>query len=68
MTSAAVAAPPKPRPALPDLPPPPEAPMDESDEVDPDGDRDAGAEEAINGMALIQRELGGQIIREIDNT
>ena len=42
--------------------------MDESDEVDPDGDRDAGAEEAISGMALIQRELGGQIIKEIDNT
>lgn len=68
MTSAAVQAPPRPRPALPDLPPPPEAPMDESDEVDPDGDRDAGVEEAINGMALIQRELGGQIIKEIDNT
>jgi len=77
MTSSAVPAPrprqmsPRqapPRQVPPDLPPPPEAPMDESDEVDPDGDRDAGAEEAISGMALIQRELGGQIIKEIDNT
>jgi DNA polymerase-3 subunit gamma/tau len=56
--------------APPDLPPPPDEPppFDESDEVDPEGDRDAGAEEAISGMALIQRELGGQIIKEIDNS
>ncbi|MGH3387811.1 MAG: hypothetical protein ACRDOO_02935, partial [Actinomadura sp.] len=52
------------RPSAP--PPPPEPPpYDESDEVDPEGDADADAE--INGMALIQRELGGEIIREIDN-
>jgi DNA polymerase III subunit gamma/tau len=58
------------RPAEPPPPPPPDEPppMDESDEVDPDGDADAGADAEVNGMALIQRELGGQIIREIDNT
>jgi DNA polymerase-3 subunit gamma/tau len=62
--------PPKAPVAPPDLPPPPDEPppFDESDEVDPEGDRDAGAEEAISGMALIQRELGGQIIKEIDNS
>ncbi|GAA2442797.1 hypothetical protein GCM10010191_68940 [Actinomadura vinacea] len=51
-------------------PPPPEPPpVDESEEVDPEGDADAdGAEAEASGMALIQRELGGQIIREIDNT
>jgi DNA polymerase-3 subunit gamma/tau len=51
-------------------PPPPEpAPVDESDEVDPEGDADAdGTEAEMSGMALIQRELGGQIIREIDNS
>jgi DNA polymerase-3 subunit gamma/tau len=43
--------------------------VDESDEVDPEGDADAdGAEAEASGMALIQRELGGQIIREIDNS
>ncbi|RAY14787.1 DNA polymerase III subunit gamma and tau [Actinomadura craniellae] len=54
-----------------DLPPPPDAPtpIDESDEVDPPGYADAnGSEAEISGMALIQRELGGQIIREIDNS
>jgi DNA polymerase-3 subunit gamma/tau len=56
-------------PEPPQPPPPPEPPpMDESDEVDPLGDADAGADAEVNGMALIQRELGGQIIREIDNT
>ncbi|MEU5988213.1 DNA polymerase III subunit gamma and tau [Spirillospora sp. NPDC047418] len=51
-------------------PPPPEpAPVDESDEVDPEGDADAdGTEAEMSGMALIQRELGGQVIREIDNS
>jgi DNA polymerase-3 subunit gamma/tau len=52
----------------PDLPPLPPPPMDESEEVDPEGDADAGAEETMSGMVLIQRELGGQIIKEIDNT
>jgi DNA polymerase-3 subunit gamma/tau len=52
----------------PDLPPLPPPPVDESEEVDPEGDADAGAEEAMSGMVLIQRELGGQIIKEIDNT
>ncbi|MFA1546420.1 DNA polymerase III subunit gamma and tau [Actinomadura chokoriensis] len=62
---------PGPMPPPPDEPPPPPEPMpvDESDEVDPEGDADAdGSEAEMNGMALIQRELGGQIIREIDNS
>jgi DNA polymerase-3 subunit gamma/tau len=52
------------------MPPPPEPPpVDESDEVDPEGDADVdGNEAALSGMALIQRELGGKIIREIDNS
>ncbi|WUH99443.1 DNA polymerase III subunit gamma and tau [Spirillospora sp. NBC_00431] len=61
----------EPPPPPPDEPPPPPEPMpvDESDEVDPEGDADAdGAEAEMNGMALLQRELGGQIIREIDNS
>lgn len=69
--SAARQADPGPLPPPPDEPPPPPepAPMDESDEVDPEGDADAdGTEAEMNGMALIQRELGGQIIREIDNS
>ncbi|WP_433330757.1 DNA polymerase III subunit gamma and tau [Spirillospora sp. CA-294931] len=60
-----------PGPPPPDEPPPPPEPMpvDEGDEVDPLGDADAdGTEAEASGMALIQRELGGQIIREIDNT
>jgi len=39
--------------------------MDEGD------DEEVGAppaSEAVSGMALIQRELGGQVIREIDNS
>ncbi|MFB4316357.1 DNA polymerase III subunit gamma and tau [Actinomadura sp. 21ATH] len=67
----AAAAVPDPGPPPPDEPPPPPepVPMDESDEVDPEGDADAdGSEAESSGMALIQRELGGQIIREIDNT
>ncbi|GGU95800.1 hypothetical protein GCM10010182_10380 [Actinomadura cremea] len=62
---------PGPPPPPPDEPPPPPepAPMDESDEVDPEGDADAdGLEAEMTGMALIQRELGGQIIKEIDNS
>jgi DNA polymerase III subunit gamma/tau len=60
----------EPAPPPPDeVPPPPPEPIDESDEVDPEGDADAdGTEAEISGMALIQRELGGQIIREIDNS
>ncbi|SNR39118.1 DNA polymerase III subunit gamma and tau [Actinomadura mexicana] len=63
--------PPEPPPPPPDEPPPPPEPppADESDEVDPEGDADAdGTEAEMSGMALIQRELGGQIIREIDNS
>jgi DNA polymerase III subunit gamma/tau len=61
---------PEPPPPPDEPPPPPEPPpVDESDEVDPEGDADAeGTEAEMNGMALIQRELGGQIIREIDNS
>ncbi|MFI0354337.1 DNA polymerase III subunit gamma and tau [Actinomadura sp. 9N407] len=62
-------APPPPRHPPPDEPPPPPEPMDEREEVDPVGDADAdGSELEAGGMALIQRELGGRIIREIDNT
>ncbi|TDC86825.1 DNA polymerase III subunit gamma and tau [Actinomadura sp. 7K507] len=67
----AESAPEPPPPPPPDEPPPPPdpPPMDESDEVDPVGDADAdGTEAEMSGMALIQRELGGQIIREIDNS
>ncbi|TQM72176.1 DNA polymerase-3 subunit gamma/tau [Actinomadura hallensis] len=62
--------PPPPPPPPEEPPPPPEpVPVDESDEVDPEGDADAdGTEAEMSGMALIQRELGGQIIREIDNS
>jgi DNA polymerase-3 subunit gamma/tau len=49
-----------------DYPPPP---YDELDEVDPEGDANAdGGEGEHSGMALIQRELGGQVIQEIDNS
>ncbi|MDN3354482.1 DNA polymerase III subunit gamma and tau [Actinomadura sp. DC4] len=48
------------------VPPPPE-PMDEADEVDPEGDADAGNEAALTGMALIEQVLGGKVIQEIDN-
>ncbi|HEX6469130.1 MAG TPA: DNA polymerase III subunit gamma and tau [Streptosporangiaceae bacterium] len=49
--------------------PPPPRPYDELDEVDPEGDANAdGGEGEHSGMALIQRELGGQVIQEIDNS
>jgi DNA polymerase III subunit gamma/tau len=57
-------------PPPPDLPPPPQASY-EGDEGDPFdvADPDASAGEAdLTGMDLIKRELGGQIIDEIDNT
>jgi DNA polymerase III subunit gamma/tau len=41
--------------------------MDEADEVDPEGDADAGSETVLNGMALIEQVLGGKVIQEIDN-
>lgn len=62
---------PGPLPPPPDEPPPPSepGPPDDIDVVDPEGDADYdGTEVESGGMALIQRELGGQIIREIDNT
>lgn len=39
----------------------------ESDEVDPLNDADADVD-AVGGMALLQRELGAQVIGEIDHT
>ncbi|GAA3132574.1 hypothetical protein GCM10010466_23970 [Planomonospora alba] len=42
-------------------------PASEADEVDPLNDEDADVDE-LTGMALIQRELGGQIIEEIDHS
>ncbi|GGK60134.1 hypothetical protein Ppa06_26110 [Planomonospora parontospora subsp. parontospora] len=39
----------------------------ETDDVDPLNDADADVD-ALTGMALIQRELGGQIIEEIDHS
>ncbi len=54
------------RPAPEQAPPPPE-PIDEADEVDPEGDADAGNESVLTGMALIERVLGGKVIQEIDN-
>ncbi|MFC4111175.1 DNA polymerase III subunit gamma and tau [Nonomuraea zeae] len=39
----------------------------ESDEVDPLNDADADVD-AVSGMALLQRELGAQVIGEIDHT
>jgi DNA polymerase-3 subunit gamma/tau len=47
--------------------PPPPGPFDEADEVDPEGDADAGTEAALTGMALIEQVLGGKVIQEIDN-
>jgi DNA polymerase III subunit gamma/tau len=38
----------------------------DADEVDPDNDADAGAE--LSGMELIRRELGAQVIDEIDHS
>ena len=70
-------APPSPRPApaepavprQPALPPPPE-PSPGKDDGDPfdvtDPDASSG-EDALTGMDLIRRELGGQVIDEIDN-
>ncbi|MCG5215723.1 DNA polymerase III subunit gamma and tau [Streptosporangium sp. KLBMP 9127] len=41
----------------------------DSEEVDLENDADAGADAGgLTGMALIQRELGGQVIGEIDHT
>ncbi|MET9065050.1 DNA polymerase III subunit gamma and tau [Streptosporangium sandarakinum] len=53
------------RPAWPDKVPG-RVPAPDSDEVDPLNDADADVD-ALTGMALIQRELGGQIIEEIDH-
>ena len=55
----------QPRPA--EQPPPPPEPVDEADEVDPEGDADAGNESVLTGMALIEQVLGGKVIQEIDN-
>ncbi|WP_018654143.1 DNA polymerase III subunit gamma and tau [Actinomadura flavalba] len=59
--------PPPPPPPPPDDPPPPPEPPPVDDEVDFDGDADAdGSENEAGGMELIRRELGGQVIRELD--
>ncbi|TNY35129.1 DNA polymerase III subunit gamma and tau, partial [Thermomonospora catenispora] len=61
--------PPEPPPPPPPEPPPPPVPIDETDEVDPEGDATMDDHEAaISGVELIKRELGGQVIREIDNS
>jgi DNA polymerase-3 subunit gamma/tau len=52
---------------LPPLPPPP--PPDDDEDFDPD-DEDMSSSTTVNdlsGMALIQRELGAQIIAEYDD-
>jgi DNA polymerase III subunit gamma/tau len=46
--------------------PSPSPPPDVVDEVDPEGDADAGQESVLTSMALIERELGGTVIQEID--
>jgi len=43
------------------------ATVPDADEVDPLNDADADVD-ALSGMALLQRELGGQVIGEIDHT
>jgi DNA polymerase III subunit gamma/tau len=58
---------PEPPPSASGFVPPPPEPMDEADEVDPEGDADAGTEAALTGMALIEQVLGGKVIQEIDN-
>ncbi|WP_019631666.1 DNA polymerase III subunit gamma and tau [Actinomadura atramentaria] len=59
---------PEPVPPPPDEPPPPPEPEPAEDEVDFDGDLDAdSAETYVDSMELIQRELGGQVIRELDD-
>ncbi|MGE5287926.1 MAG: DNA polymerase III subunit gamma and tau [Micromonosporaceae bacterium] len=55
----------------PDTGPPDTGPLStgipaEADEIDPDNDADAGAE--LTGMELIRRELGGEVIDEIDHS
>jgi DNA polymerase-3 subunit gamma/tau len=60
-------APEPPPPSAAGIVPPPPGPMDEADEVDPEGDADAGTEAALTGMALIEQVLGGKVIQEIDN-
>ncbi|MGH3381071.1 MAG: DNA polymerase III subunit gamma and tau [Actinoallomurus sp.] len=59
--------PPPPKASASSVVPPPPGPMDEADEVDPEGDADAGSEAALTGMALIEQVLGGKVIQEIDN-
>jgi DNA polymerase-3 subunit gamma/tau len=65
----APAEPPAPRPEPKEAPPPSPPPVDESDEVDPESDEDADDTAAeTSGMALLERELGGQIIKEFDSS
>ncbi|MDH2425501.1 DNA polymerase III subunit gamma and tau [Sphaerisporangium sp. TRM90804] len=55
-------------PAWPDtVPGRPSRSASEADEVDPVNDADADSD-ALSGMALVERELGGKIIEEIDHS
>ncbi|MCC5576924.1 DNA polymerase III subunit gamma and tau [Microtetraspora sp. AC03309] len=56
-----------PRQAWPESVPGRAKPGQESDDVDPLNDADADGDE-LRGMALIQRELGGRVIEEIDHS
>ncbi|WP_046471439.1 DNA polymerase III subunit gamma and tau [Allosalinactinospora lopnorensis] len=59
---------PEPEPAPQDqAPPPPEPPEPEPDIPDPDNDLDADDAPAPAGFALIETELGGTVIEEIDH-
>jgi len=50
---------------MPPLPPPPSA--DDDDEFDPDDeDMSVAQPNELTGMALVQRELGAQVIAEYD--
>jgi DNA polymerase-3 subunit gamma/tau len=51
---------------LPPLPPPPSP--DDDEEFDPDDeDMSAPVADDLTGMALVKRELGGQVIAEFDD-
>jgi len=53
----------------PDLPPLPPLPPPDDEDFDPDGE-DMASSTTVNeltGMALVQRELGGQIIAEYED-
>ena len=50
-----------------DLPPLPPPPPDDDEEFDPDDeDMSVSVPTELTGMALVKRELGGQVIAEYD--